>query len=257
MQHQNLLLDELKAATLASYKPQTGETIRQGLEAIPTGIPALDDALVTGGFPTNHIVELFGEPAGGKTTLALAAAQNCQRLGGNVGYIDTEHSFPVGLAHNLGLDSKALLITQPDSGEDAVEQTLFMLTSKTFDLLIVDSVTALNPTRNVEHSRFVKQFLTKVADTITTSGCSVVLTNQTRATLRNPGATERSTGGNVTAYYTTIRIKLATSNMSGLYNPQQPAEQIGSRVEATIVKNRLGTPVTVEYGMAFQHAIFP
>jgi len=215
---------------------------------IPTGSIVLDLALGIGGLPRGRIVEIFGAESAGKTTLALSVVTQAQKLGGTAAYIDVEHALDPTYSQNIGIDLKKLLISQPDSAEQALQITEYLVRSGTIDLVVIDSVAALVPRAEVEgemgelqiglQARLMSQALRKLAGTIRKTNCTTIFINQLRekvgVVFGNP---ETTPGGRALKFYSSVRIDLRRVEPI-----KSGTDIVGSRVRARIVKNKMAAP---------------
>ncbi len=218
------------------------------IPAIPTGCLSLDIALGIGGIPQGRVVEIFGPESSGKTTLTLHIAAECQKRGGTVAFIDAEHALDVTYARKLGVDVPNLLISQPDSGEQALEIADMLVRSGAVELVIVDSVAALTPKAELEgemgdshmglQARLMSQALRKLTGTISRSNATVIFINQLRQKIGVVfGNPETTTGGNALKFYASIRIDIRK-----IGNIKDGDEIKGSRTKVKIVKNKVAPP---------------
>ena len=218
------------------------------IEAIPTGSLALDSALGIGGLPRGRVVEVYGPESSGKTTLALQVLAQAQKRGGEVAFIDAEHALDVTYAQALGVNVEDLLISQPDTGEQALEITDALVRSGAIDVVVVDSVAALVPRAEIEgemgdsfvglHARLMSQALRKLTGQISKTNTIVIFINQLREKVGSSyGNPEVTTGGRALKFYASVRIDIR--RIEALKNG---SEIIGNRTRAKVVKNKVAPP---------------
>ena len=226
-----------------------GDALLFDVPVVPTGSLALDIALGVGGLPRGRVMEIFGPEASGKTTLALHAVAEAQRMGGVASFIDAEHALDVNYARALGVKTDDLLISQPDTGEQALEITEILVRSGAVDMIVIDSVAALVPRAEIEgemgdahmglQARLMSQALRKLAATISKSKTIVVFINQIRMKIGvlfgNP---ETTTGGNALKFYSSVRLDIRR-----IASIKQGQEVIGSRTRVRVVKNKVAPPL--------------
>ena len=224
------------------------EHIVQDIPVISTGSLSLDIALGVGGLPRGRIIEIFGPEASGKTTLALHAAAEAQKLGGITAFIDAEHALDVAYAKRLGVRTDDLLISQPDTGEQALEIAEVLVRSGAIDLIIIDSVAALVPKAEIEgemgdahmglQARLMSQALRKLTGIVSKSNTILIFTNQIRQKIGiffgNP---ETTTGGNALKFYSSIRLDIRRTA-----SIKEGQEVVGNRTKVKIVKNKVSPP---------------
>ena len=219
-----------------------------GVQAISTGALGLDIALGVGGVPRGRIIEIFGPESSGKTTLALHIAAEAQKVGGMAAFIDAEHALDIGYARKLGVKTDDLLVSQPDTGEQALEITETLVRSGAIDVLVVDSVAALVPKAEIEgemgdshmglQARLMSQALRKLTATISKSHCCVIFINQIRMKIGVMfGNPETTTGGNALKFYASVRMDIR--RIASLKNGQ---DVIGNRTRVKVVKNKVAPP---------------
>ncbi len=228
-----------------------GENRAMNVSAIPTGSLTLDLALGIGGVPRGRIIEIFGPESSGKTTLALHIAAEGQKLGGVAAFIDAEHALDPIYAKALGVDIDNLLVSQPDSGEQALEITEALVRSGAVDVVVVDSVAALVPQQEIDgdmgssfvgvHARLMSQALRKLSGPITRSNAIVIFINQLREKVGVMyGNPETTTGGRALKFYASVRIDIRKSETL-----KNGADSYGSRTKCKIVKNKVAPPFKI------------
>ncbi len=225
-----------------------GENKHMSIDHISTGSLSLDIALGIGGLPRGRIVEIYGPESSGKTTLSLHCIAEGQKNGGNVAFIDVEHALDPNYAEALGVDVDSLLVSQPDTGEDALEIAEALIRSGAIDVIVIDSVAALVPKAEIEgemgdshvglHARLMSQALRKLAGAINKSNCVAIFINQLREKVGVVyGNPEVTTGGRALKFYSSVRIdirRVETLKVNG--------EMVGSHTRAKVVKNKIAPP---------------
>ena len=225
-----------------------GDGQAANVEAISTGSLALDLALGIGGLPKGRIIEIYGPESSGKTTLALHVLAQAQRAGGEIAFIDAEHALDIGYARALGVNVEEMLVSQPDTGEQALEITEALVRSGAIDVIVVDSVAALVPRAEIEgemgdsfvglHARLMSQALRKLAGAINKTNCIVIFINQLREKVGVMyGNPEVTTGGRALKFYASVRI-----DVRRVETLKNGSEMIGNRTRAKVVKNKMAPP---------------
>ncbi len=218
------------------------------IATIPTGALSLDLALGIGGVPKGRIIEIFGPESSGKTTLALHIVAEVQKQGGIAAFVDAEHALDIQYAGHLGVKADDLLVSQPDTGEQALEITEMLVRSGAIDVLVVDSVAALTPRAEIEgemgdshmglQARLMSQALRKLTATISKSNCCIIFINQIRMKIGVMfGNPETTTGGNALKFYSSVRMDIR--RIAALKNGQ---DVIGGRTRVKVVKNKVAPP---------------
>jgi recombination protein RecA len=225
-----------------------GERAAVPIEVIPTGSIALDIALGIGGLPRGRVVEIYGPESSGKTTVALHAVANAQAAGGVAAFIDAEHALDPDYARALGVDTDALLVSQPDTGEQALEITDMLIRSGAVDVIVIDSVAALVPRAEIEgemgdshvglQARLMSQALRKITGALSNTNTTAIFINQLREKIGVMfGSPETTTGGKALKFYASIRI-----DVRRIETLKDGADAVGNRTRAKIVKNKVAPP---------------
>lgn len=248
-----LTMDRLEKTYGKGTVMRLGDKQVTEVETIPSGSLSLDIALGVNGFPKGRVVEIYGPESSGKTTLAIHAIAECQKLGGIAAMIDAEHAFDRFYAQSLGVDTENLLISQPDNGEQALEIAENLIRSGAIDIIVIDSVAALVPRSEIEgemgdskmglQARLMSQAMRKLTATIGKTGCCCIFINQLREKIGVMfGNPETTTGGNALKFYASIRLDI---RKTGSAIKDKEGNVVGNHVKVKVVKNKLAPPFRI------------